>query len=132
MTKVGYGIFRAEPRGEGVKAKGRSLTPNLERATKLLSDAGINFMLTGYSVLGSFIHLFPRRTVHLVYVGAGRRREYGRSARERWIHGLAQPEKREGGEPYARLDQGGFVRRQRKARGCLVTPKEAWHRSRGG
>jgi hypothetical protein len=71
MTKVGYGIFRAEPRGEGIEAKGRSLTPNLERATKLLSDAGINFMLTGYSVLGSFIHLFPRRAVHLVYVELG-------------------------------------------------------------
>lgn len=70
MTKVGYGVFRAEPRSEGTVTK-RSLSPNLERARKVLSDAGIDFMLTGYSVLGPFIHLFPRRVVHLVYVGLG-------------------------------------------------------------
>jgi len=70
MTKVGYGVFRAEPRSEGIATKG-SLSPNLERARKLLSDAGIDFMLTGYSVLGRFSHLFPRRVVHLVYVELG-------------------------------------------------------------
>lgn len=83
MTKVGYGIFRAEPRGEGIEIKERSLAPNLEKARKLLSDAGINFMLTGYSVLGPFIHLFPRRAVHLVYVGLGA----GESAVEALEHG---------------------------------------------
>lgn len=71
ITKAGYGIFRAEPKGEGIENRGRSLSPNLERARKLLSDASVNFMLTGYSVLGPFIHLFPRRIVHLVYVELG-------------------------------------------------------------
>jgi hypothetical protein len=70
MTKVRYGVFRAEPKSEGIATK-RNLSPNLERGRKLLSDAGIDFMVTGYSVLGPFIHLFPRRAVHLVYVGLG-------------------------------------------------------------
>ena len=71
ITKVGYAIYRAEPRGENIEIKERSLSPNLETARKALSDAGINFMLTGYSVLGPFIHLLPRRTVNLVYVRLG-------------------------------------------------------------
>jgi len=83
ITKAGYGIFRAEPKGEGIETRGTSLSPNLERARKLLSDAGINFMLTGQSALGSFIHLFPRRVVHLVYVEFGA----GESAAEALEHG---------------------------------------------
>jgi hypothetical protein len=71
ITKAGYAIYRAEPRGENIEIKVRNLYPNLERARKLLSNAGIEFMLTGYSVLGPFIHLFPRRTVNLVYVKLG-------------------------------------------------------------
>lgn len=83
ITKIGYGIFKAEPRNECIEMKKRSLTPNLEKARNLLSDAGINFMLTGYSVLNPFIHLFPRRTVHLVYVEIGA----GESAVEALEHG---------------------------------------------
>ncbi len=83
MTKVGYGVFRAEPRREIIGTRGTNLSPNLGRARKLLSDAGIDFMLTGHSVLGSFIHLFPRRVVHLVYVELGA----GESAAEALEHG---------------------------------------------
>jgi hypothetical protein len=45
ITKAGYGIFRAESKGEGIETKGRSLSPNLERARRLLSEAGVNFVL---------------------------------------------------------------------------------------
>lgn len=71
LTKIGYAIYRAEPKGERFKIRARNISPNLERARKSLSDAGINFMLTGYSALGPFIHLFPTRVVHLVYVEIG-------------------------------------------------------------
>lgn len=78
MTKLGYAIYGAEEppprRRELIETRGkedRRLSPNLERARKLLSDAGLHFMLTGYSVLTPFIHLLPRRIVHLVYVELG-------------------------------------------------------------
>ncbi|MCL4436818.1 MAG: hypothetical protein M1503_12385 [Thaumarchaeota archaeon] len=73
ITKVEYGVFRAEPRRrETISSKGkRSLSPDLEKARNSLFDAGVDFMLTGYSVLGFFVHLLPRRAVHLVYVGLG-------------------------------------------------------------
>ena len=71
LTKMGYALYRAEPRAEGVKIYTRTIPPDLGRAKELLDDTGVRFMLTGYSVLGPFIHLFPRRVVHLIYVVAG-------------------------------------------------------------
>ncbi|MEM3186387.1 MAG: DUF6577 family protein [Conexivisphaerales archaeon] len=71
VTKIGYGIFSAKPRIGYIGTKERSFPPNLEKARELLSESGIRFMLTGYSVLSPFIHLFPRRAVYLVYVERG-------------------------------------------------------------
>ncbi len=71
MTKLGRGMYRAGPREAGIKTAGVNLTLELEKVRKLLSDSGAEFMITGYSVLGSFLHLFPRRVVHLVYVKVG-------------------------------------------------------------
>lgn len=72
LMKVGYGIYRA-----GEPKEGWSISPSLpstmEKAKELLLDRGVEFMITGPSVLVKYMHLLPRRMIHLIYTlkGAG-------------------------------------------------------------
>ena len=72
LIKVGYGIYRAGTARE-VWLLSPSLPPNMEKARELLLDRGVEFMITGPSVLVPYIHLLPRRLIHLIYTikGAG-------------------------------------------------------------
>ena len=72
LMKVGYGIYRAgEPKEKLFISP--SLPPSMERARKLLLNKGVEFMITGPSVLFNYMHLLPRRMIHLIYAlkGAG-------------------------------------------------------------
>lgn len=64
--------FEIEPAREEV-ALGEIRVGVLKRAKKLLEKEGVEFMITGPSVLLRYHHHFPRRLVHLIYVikGAG-------------------------------------------------------------
>ena len=70
LMKVGYGIYRAgEPREGWVVSS--SLPSSMERAKELLLDRGVEFLITGPSVLIGYTHLLPRRTIHLIYTLKG-------------------------------------------------------------
>ena len=71
VTKMGRGLYRAEPNDKAAERPTAHLAPELETMRKLLSDGGLEFMITGYAVLGPFIHLLPRRVIDLIYVKAG-------------------------------------------------------------
>jgi len=72
LVKIGYGIYKI-----GGSRRERfispSLPPNMEKARELLLEKGVEFMITGLSVLVNYMHLLPRRMIHLIYAlkGAG-------------------------------------------------------------
>lgn len=71
LVKVGYGAYRVGRGGGWVITP--SLPPNMERARELLLGKGVGFMITGPSVLVNYMHMLPRRIIHLIYClkGAG-------------------------------------------------------------
>lgn len=72
LVKVGYGIYRAGGPEEGWVIS-PSLPSSMEKARELLLERGVEFMITGPSVLVNYMHLLPRRMIHLIYTlkGAG-------------------------------------------------------------
>jgi len=70
LLRVGYGVYRARKPGEGVPASPR-LPPSMERVRKLLLERGVEFMITGPSVLYGYMHSLPRRMIHLAYTVKG-------------------------------------------------------------
>jgi hypothetical protein len=70
LMKVGYGIYST-----GVPKEGWIVSPSLpstmERAREPLLNAGVEFMITGPSVLVGYMHLLPRRMIHLIYTLKG-------------------------------------------------------------
>jgi len=88
LERLGRGLYRlpskpmvvpGEITGKSASRSGTLLANADETARRVLVDRGIRFMITGPSLLYPFIHHFPRRMVHLVYVMEGG----GESARER-------------------------------------------------
>jgi hypothetical protein len=79
LVRLGRGIYMtAETRVEGwaglsVEAAVEVASEPLRRAVDVLRGSGVEFMVTGPSVLTRFHHHLPRRLIHLVYVvdGAG-------------------------------------------------------------
>jgi hypothetical protein len=79
LEKLGTGIYRFSNKKFEIKparekvSRGKISVNVLKRAKKLLEKAGVEFMITGPSVLLRYHHHFPRRLVHLIYVikGAG-------------------------------------------------------------
>ncbi|MFQ6124204.1 MAG: DUF6577 family protein [Candidatus Heimdallarchaeota archaeon] len=72
LIKVGYGIYTARAAREGWFLS-PSLPSNMEKARDLLLERDVEFMITGPSVLVPYMHLLPRRLIHLIYTikGAG-------------------------------------------------------------
>ena len=81
LTKLGRGLYRiAEKKTDQTAAI--MLTDKLVvtltsgvliKAEEVLKEKGVEFMVTGPSVLSMFVHYLPRRLIHLIYVidGAG-------------------------------------------------------------
>jgi len=72
LIKIGYGIYRSGKPKEGWVISS-SLPSSMEKAKNLLLERGVEFMITGPSVLVKYMHLLPRRMIHLIYTlkGAG-------------------------------------------------------------
>ncbi len=71
LVRVGFGAYMVGVSGGWVITP--SLTPDMENARRLLLDRGVEFMITGPSVLVKYMHMLPRRMIHLIYAlkGAG-------------------------------------------------------------
>ncbi|MEM3551262.1 MAG: DUF6577 family protein [Candidatus Bathyarchaeia archaeon] len=71
LVRVGYGAYKVGVSGGWVIEP--SLTPNMEEARRLLLEKGVEFMITGPSVLVKYMHMLPMRMIHLIYAlkGAG-------------------------------------------------------------
>jgi len=72
LMRVGYGAYRAGELREGWSIS-PSIPSSMEKARELLLERGVEFMITGPSVLVKYMHLLPRRMIHLIYTlkGAG-------------------------------------------------------------
>lgn len=81
LTKLGRGFYRIAEKKIALKETVTisdkvvvTLTSGiLIRAEEVLKEKGVEFMVTGPSVLSRFAHYLPRRLIHLIYVidGAG-------------------------------------------------------------
>jgi len=81
LTKLGRGIYKVREKEivlkEAITISDKVIVTltsgNLIKAVKVLKEKGIEFMVTGPSVLTRFHHHLPRRLIHLIYVidGAG-------------------------------------------------------------
>jgi len=87
LAKLGRGLYRfPKPFTVSVTERIRisdsvsviSVPESDEVARKALEDRGLKFMITGPSLLYPFVHHFPRRMIHLIYVIKGG----GENARE--------------------------------------------------
>jgi hypothetical protein len=81
LTKLGRGLYRIAER-QAVQTETLAVSDKLVvtltsgfliRAEEVLKEGGVEFMITGPSALLRFVHLLPRRLIHLIYVvdGAG-------------------------------------------------------------
>ena len=81
LTKLGRGLYRIAEKN-AVQKETLTISDKLVvtltsgfliRAEEVLKEKGVEFMVTGPSALSQFVHLLPRRLIHLIYVvdGAG-------------------------------------------------------------
>lgn len=73
LARVGKGIYTTDTSHISPKrgALESALPSNARKIARVLSGGGVDFMLSGMSVLLPFIHLLPYRIVHSVYVTPG-------------------------------------------------------------
>ncbi len=73
LVRIGRGIYVVDDQHRTAKYEPSETTlpPNARRIVRVLSEGGLDFMLTGMSVLTPFTHLSPYRLVHSVYVLPG-------------------------------------------------------------
>jgi hypothetical protein len=73
LARVGKGIYTADISHVSPKrgTLENALPPNARNIVRILSEGGLDFMVTGMSVLLPFVHLLPYRIVHAVYVVPG-------------------------------------------------------------
>ena len=73
VERFGRGIYRisAELKGASNNLTMELIPGSLNKARNLLKEKGIEFMITGSSVLYRFHHHLPRRLIHLIYVVRG-------------------------------------------------------------
>ena len=101
LVRLGRGIYMtAETRVEGwaglsVEAAVEVASEPLRRAVDVLRGSGVEFMVTGPSVLTRFHHHLPRRLIHLVYVVDGAGEFAVTSLREANLRALLNPGRRE-------------------------------------
>jgi hypothetical protein len=78
IWRTGRGIYSAVPNpGRGGSQSGYIDSQTANKASKVLAEAGVDYMVTGLTVLGGYIDMLPFRTAHLIYVRSGE----GESAR---------------------------------------------------
>jgi hypothetical protein len=81
LTKLGRGLYRIAEK-KAVQTEALTISDKLVvtltsgfliRVEEVLKEKGVEFMVTGPSALARFVHLLPRRLIHLIYVvdGAG-------------------------------------------------------------
>lgn len=102
IERLGRGIYRID---KSVKPKESITAPDrltvepvpgpLAKAKELLRNKGIEFMITGGSVLHRYFHHLPKRLVHLVYVIKGAGEPAVALLREAGLRALLNPNPRD-------------------------------------
>lgn len=104
IERLGRGIYRIRKRGvaefeESVTISARltvEFTPGpLTKARELLKNKGIEFMVTGGSLLYRFFHHLPKRFLHLIYVVKGSGEPAVALLREAGFRALLNPSRSE-------------------------------------
>jgi len=102
LAKLGRGLYRfpetftisvTERISESVSVIG--LPESDETARRALKDRGLKFMITGLSLLSVFVHHFPRRMIHLVYVVKGGGENARGALKESGLRCLLKPSRNE-------------------------------------
>ncbi len=85
------------------------LTPAaLEKANELLKEKGIEFMITGASVLSGYHHHFPHRLLHLVYVVSGAGEYATMTLNDRGLRAFLDPNRAELETAFEMIRAGDF------------------------
>ena len=103
VERFGRGIYRIPVEPKGVSNNNNNnnnltmeLIPgSLNKARNLLKEKGIEFMITGSSVLYRFHHHLPRRLIHLIYVVMGSGELAVTLLREASLRALLNPRRNE-------------------------------------
>ncbi len=103
LEKLGRGLYHFPSKPKAIlgeiagrpASSGTSLPEADETVRRVLEDRGIRFMITGPSLLYPFIHHFPRRMIHLVYVMEGGGESAREALREVGLRALLRPSREE-------------------------------------
>jgi len=97
IGRYGRGIYVVDPTNKSYsstkveKKSSISLPPIVRDIESTLMMANIDFMITGFSVLTAFMHLMPRRMIHLVYVFPGYGEKATKILKDIELHAIFEP-----------------------------------------
>jgi hypothetical protein len=103
LTKLGRGLYRIAEK-KTVQTETLTISDKLVvtltsgvliRAEEVLKEKGVEFMVTGPSVLSRFVYHLPRRFIHLIYVVDGAGEFAGTILREEGFRDFLNPKGRE-------------------------------------